>query len=1161
MFSSWLLSLLALTYLGCLFGIAFYGERSRIYPNQRRLRPIIYSLALGVYCTSWTFFGAVGSAVRDGWGYLPIYLGPALVFLFALPLMERLARIGRAHKVSSIADFIASRFGKSRALAVLVTLIALAAAIPYIALQYKAVATSIAVLTAATTAGHVPWYRDTALAVALMMALFAVLFGARRVDATRHREGLMLAIAFESLLKLLAFVAVGVFACLHLHGRPWVLPAQLAQGDTLFNGNSMASTLLAALAIFCLPRQFQVAVVECARTEDLKTARWLLPAYLGLFSAVVIPVVALGTIDGLTLHTASDSLILTLPMSYGVPWLTVLVFLGGLSAATAMVVVASTALATMISNDIAAPVLWRQRLEDGASMAKRVLWVRRVVIASLALLAFAYYRCTSGSASLAAIGLLAFAAVAQFAPALFAALYWNGASRTGVFWGMLTGFIAWGYFLFLPNLAAGGIVAAQRFAAWPRALGFLPHSLADASPGVAVGAGALLALSLNILVMLAVSARRRATLQERLSARAFVAPKQLALGLPAINCKVGDLETVASRILGASAATQALREYVAQTGHALPKPSEPADRSLVQHVERALAASIGASSARVVLTNALQRKGLEVDEVAELLDETSQELRFSRQLLQATMENVAQGISVVDAQLRVVAWNRRYLELFGYPDGLVTVGRPVVELLHWNAARGELGPGDHQIQIDKRLAHLLAGTPYTYQRVRRNGQVYSIHGQPMAGGGFVTTYTDITDFKRHEQALMEAKQGLEERVAHRTSELTASLEALRLAKQEAEAANTSKTRFFAAASHDLLQPLNAARLFVSALELQARAHPEFQELASRIDDSMRGAEELINDLLDSARLDSGVLKPDISSFPIIDLLEELLRQYAPLAQSRNLELRIVGCREVVRSDRTMLRRILQNYLSNALRYTQHGGVLLGCRRRAGGELEIAVCDTGPGIAPHQRQEMYTEFSRLAHDSPWGEKGLGLGLSICDRLAKLMQHTLSFASHPGRGSTFGVRVSCEIGARAARSVDSHRPTPDPGNLQGMRILCVDNDGAILDGMTALLGQWGIHVVKAHNSAEATRLCGQFEVDTILADYHLGDGVDGIELLNRLCKSRISKLTAALISADHDVQLILAARHAGFPLLHKPLRPAALRALLGAFRLQARRASAA
>jgi signal transduction histidine kinase len=430
----------------------------------------------------------------------------------------------------------------------------------------------------------------------------------------------------------------------------------------------------------------------------------------------------------------------------------------------------------------------------------------------------------------------------------------------------------------------------------------------------------------------------------------------------------------------------------------------------------------------------------------------------------------------------------------------------------------------------------------------------------MAGGGFVTTYTDITDFKRHEQALLEAKQGLEERVAHRTSELTASLEAQRLAKQEAEAANTSKTRFFAAASHDLLQPLNAARLFVSALESQARAHPEMHELASRIDDSMRAAEELLTALLDSARLDSGVLKPDIISFPIIDLLEELRRQYAPLAQARRLQLRIVASQEVVRSDRSMLRRILQNYLSNALRYTERGSVLVGCRRR-GGELEIAVYDTGPGIRLHQRQKMYAEFSRLEHDSPWGEKGLGLGLSICDRLAKLMQHELSFASDPGHGSMFGVRVTREIRTLRNRSIDRHvRPT-DPSSLQGLRVLCVDNDGAILDGMEALLGQWGVHVVKASNSAEAAKLFDQSVVDTVLADYHLGDGIDGIELLRGLCKLRTKILTAALISADHDAGLIVAARNAGFPLLHKPLRPAALRALLCEFRRQARHASAA
>jgi PAS domain S-box-containing protein len=1152
MFSGWLLSLMAVTYLGFLFGVAFYGDRRHIYPLRRSIRPYIYSLALGVYCTSWTFFGAVGSAVRDGWGYLPIYLGPALVFLFGLPFIERLVEVGHLHKVSSIADFIASRFGKSRALAVLVTVIALSAAIPYIALQYKAVVASIAALTT-VVGGRVPWYQDTALAVALMLALFAVLFGARRVDATGHREGLMLAIAFESLLKLLAFVAVGVFACLQLRGRPWLLPPRLASGATLFNGDALMTTVLAAAAIFCLPRQFQVGVVECADTKDLKYARWLLPSYLALFSVVVIPVVALATI-----HAASDSLILTLPMSYGVPWLTVLVFLGGLSAATAMVVVASTALATMISNDIAAPLLWRQRLEAGASLGARVLWVRRAVIVTLALLAFAYYRSTAGSTSLAAIGLLAFAAVAQFAPGIFAALYWSGASRGGVFWGMLIGFVTWSCLLFLPNLVAGGLLAP---AFGPlRALGLLlPHALTDYSALGTVGPRALIALTLNISVMLIVSARRGVTLQERFAARAFIAPKRPAAGLHAITSNVADLESVAARIIGSAAARQALHEYAAQAGTALPKPTDAAHRDLLQYFERVLAGSIGASSARVVLTHALKRKGLSLDEVAEMLDETSQELLFSRQLLQAAMENVTQGISVVDAEMRIVAWNRRYLELVGFPEGMVYVGRPVADLIRYNAELGELGPGDPEAHVEKRLAHMRAGTAYNFQRTRRSGRVYSIHGQPMSGGGYVATYTDITEYKLAEQALLEAKQGLEERVAQRTNELSQALEAQRAAKQLAETANASKTRFVAAASHDLLQPLNAARLFASALESRARAHPELRELAARIDGSMRAAEELLNDLLDIARLDSGALRPEITSFTIADLLEDLRRQYAPLASARALRLTIVDCREVVRSDRVLLRRIIQNYLSNALRYTERGGVVVGCRRR-GAELDIAVYDTGPGVAEHERKRIYAEFSRLDQGSPWGEKGLGLGLSICDRLARLMGHHLTLASHPGRGSTFGVRVPRDVAARRSQRSQPPAQPIDPTGLRGLKVLCVDNDRPILDGMEALLGTWGVSVIKARSSADALRVAAENDIDVVLADYHLGDGIDGIELLKLLQESYGAALPVALITADHGPEVALLARTAAYPLLHKPLRPAGLRALLAAFRRRPHKISA-
>ncbi len=1150
MLSGWLLTALAVAYLGFLFAVAFYGDRHPIYPGRPRLRPYIYSLALGVYCTSWTFYGAVGTASREGWGYLPIYVGPALVYLLALPFLERLVEVGRAHKVGSIADFIASRFAKSRPLAALVAVIAATSAIPYLALQYKAVAASLAALTT-TAAAPVPWYRDTALAVALLMALFAVLFGARRVETTEHHEGLMLAIAFESLLKLATFVAVGIYACLQLRGHVLELPVQLKGVSTIFNADTYTATLLAAAAIFCLPRQFQVGVIECADNSDIKRARWIFPVYLGMFSVFVVPIVVLAVSGAREVPADSDMLILRLPLAYGAPLLTVLVFLGGLSAATAMVVVSSIALATMISNNIAVPLLWQRHLEAAADLRHRILWLRRTVIVGLALLALGYCRLTSGATSLASIGLTAFAAFAQFAPALVAALYWSGASHVGVFWGMLAGFISWGYLVFLPNLVAGGVsIGALRWL-WPRAI-------ADYS---SLGAYALVVpLILNVFILVVISALRSATLQERHAARMFAIPRRPTMSLATITAKVGDLEAVASRIIGPDAARRALEEYAAQTATVLAKPSDPADRGLLQHVERVLTGSIGPSSARVFITHALKRRGLDVDEVAELLDETSQELRFSRQLLAATMENVTQGISVVDAEMRIVAWNRRYLEMFEYPGGLVFVGRPVADLIRWNAQRGECGEGDIEQHVAKRLAHLRAGTPYTYQRKRMNGQVFSISGQPMAGGGFVTTYTDITEFKRTEQALLEAKQELEARVEQRTRELSEALEAQRAAKLQAEAANLSKTRFMAAASHDLLQPLNAARLFASALESRAAAHPQLQELASRIDGSMRAAEELLKDLLDVARLDIGGMRPDITTFPIGDLLHDLQHQYAPLALSRRLRLDVAGCREAVRSDRALLRRILQNYVSNALRYSERGGVLIGCRRR-GEDLEVCVYDTGPGIASHERERLYVEFSRLDQGSPWGEKGLGLGLSICDRLARLLNHALTLRSQPGRGSVFGVRVPRVAQARSLKRPRQPALPSDPAGLYEFRVLIVDNDRSILDAMQLLLEQWGVRVSRARSSREALRVFETQAIDAVLADQHLDDGSSGLDFIARVRELRGAQFPGALVTADHDTKLTQAARRAGVSVLHKPLRPAALRALLSAFKLRLARGSAA
>jgi len=1133
MVSGLFLSALAIAYLGLLFGIAFYGERRSVYPSRTRLRPYIYAMALGVYCTTWTFFGAVGTAVRDGWSYLPIYLGPALVFLLGMPFLSRLVAVARAHNITSIGDFVSSRFGKSPALAALVTIIALTAAIPYLSLQYKAVGTSIDVLTG-SSASHPAWFADPAFGVAILMAIFAALFGTRQIDATEHHEGVMLAIAFESVVKLLAFVAVGVFAMLHLDAAPPLEATRLGELRDIASPSFAASALLAAAAIFCLPRQFLVGVVECADPADLRAARWLFPAYLAVFTAFVVPVVLAGLGAGLADTRDPDAFVLTLPMQHGQTALAILVFLGGLSAATAMVIMASIALATMITNDLIMPLLWRSRWLQSAAgndVGQLVLWLRRMTIGLLALLAYGYYRGTSTPGSLAAIGMLAFAAVAQFAPAILAGLYWRGATREGVFIGLLVGYAVWIYALLLPTFGAG------------------------VTTDMPLLAGAALAVAANALSMLAVSRLRGVTLRERMTATAFLrgalpAPDSADVGA----ARVGDLLAITERILGAEVAERSLREYCEQAGRRIPRLGEPADRGLLQSMERVLAGAIGASSARLVFTHALGGRGIAAEEVAELLDETSQELRFSRQLLHATMENVSQGIAVADAEARIVAWNRRYLEMFDYPEGMVYVGRPVADLIRWNAEHGEFGDSDPEEQISKRLAHMRAGTAYVNQRARRNGRVYEIRGQAMPDGGYVTTYTDITEFKRTEHALIETKLTLEQRVSERTRELQTALEAQRAAKRLAEEANATKTRFVAAASHDLLQPLNAARLFASALE-ERTSDPAVIEIAGRIDSSMRAAEEVLDDMLDIARIESGTMRTEVADFGLADMYEDLERQFAPLAARRGLRLRVTRppCR--VHSDRVLLRRVLQNLISNALRYTRQGGVLVGCQRR-GGFVELCVWDTGPGIPEAHQRAIFDEFRRLDRPSPWGEKGLGLGLSICDRIARLLGLELSLRSTPGRGSVFRVRVPLGTAALAEPVTPAETPPATaPSSLVGLKVLCIDNEPEILTGMSALMTRWGVRVTTATDAGEARALAARAHPSVVLADYRLADGdPDGLDLLVELCSGGNPTMPGALVTADHSPALAERARAGGFPLLRKPVKPAALRALLGALAAQ-------
>ena len=1137
MLPGWALLLVSVGYAALLFGVAWLGDRHPVYPQNRRLRPLIYSLALAVYCSSWTFYGAVGTAARQGLGYLPIYLGPLLMMLFGWRILERLALIAQSQSTVSIADFLGARYGRSQRLAALVAVIALVAAVPYLALQFKAVAISLDVLGG--RAAQAPVWADPALYVAALMALFAILFGTRQVDATEHRPGLMLAVALESVVKLMALVAVGLFALWWLDARAIPLGAATrALVDNAPPVGFVAQTLLAFAAIVCLPRQFHVAVVECADVTDIRRARWLFGAYLVLVSLMVLPIAVAGVArfgqDG---AVSADSFVLALPQAGGHDVLVLLAYVGGFSAATGMVIVASVALATMVSNDLAMPVLLRFR-RVGRNVASTVLWVRRLAIVALAVLAWGYYRASASDTDLAAYGLMAFAAMAQFAPALIGGLYWRGASRRGAELALLLGFLVWAYTLLLPALTRAGGLDPAWLDAGPFGIAWLrPQQLFGLAGWDPLTHGTVCSLLANVGALLLGSMHWRPSLDERLRAAPFLDPyaaqRTLAGGDWRGSVRTGELLALAERIVGERTAQRAFAEQARSLGIEW-APSALADRSWIQFTERLLAAALGAASARRVLTSALRGSGMEVAEVVAVLDEAGQALRFNREILSTTLENIDQGVSVVDREMRLVAWNRSYQRLFDYPDEMLYVGRPIADMIRYNIERGELGElsdGDVEAQIEKRLGYMRAGSPHVTVRVRADGTVIELRGQALPGGGYATSYSDVTAHVRAQRELREINETLEQRVAERT--------------REAEAAQQTRARFLTAISHDVLQPLNAARLFASALR-ESHDPAEQRHLAERVDASLRAAEELLDGLLDVSRLDAGALTARIADLDAGHLLRELAAQAAPIAAARGIVLRVHAAPLVVRSDPRLLRRVLQNFLANALRYTPRGRVVLAARRR-GAQVQLQVWDTGPGIPAHHMRQIYDEFHRYEQPFDWDGRGMGLGLSICQRIARLLGHPLDARSTVGRGSMFAITVP--RGDASVAPAPAAMTTSDPG-LEGLRVLCVDNDAEILAGMRALLERWGVQVLCADSVDGALAQAAQCP-DVLLVDYHLHDRLDGLDTLDAL-RAACGNVPGALLTADGSEALKRAARQRGYRVLTKPVRPASLRAFLGAAR---------
>jgi Na+/proline symporter/CheY-like chemotaxis protein/two-component sensor histidine kinase len=1149
--SSGLIATVAFLYMAILFAIAFYGDR-RSAPLSPRMRAWVYSLSLAVYCTSWTFFGAVGQAAGQVWNFLPIYLGPILLLVLAPWVVQKMVLISKQENITSIADFIAARYGKSQSLAVVVALICLVSVLPYIALQLKGIVLGVNLLIGSGAESSGTRAQDTALIVSLVLALFTILFGTRNLDATEHHRGMVLAIAFESLVKLLAFLAVGAYVTFGLFDgfddlftRARSAPQLEHYWSQSLDWSSMlVQTGLAMLAIICLPRQFHVTVVENIEPKDLRQARWVFPIYLALAALFVVPIALAGQML-LPSGVIPDSFVISLPLAEAHPALALLAFIGGASAATGMVIVEAVALSTMVSNDMLLPwLLRRQNAERPFEVFRHwMLSVRRVSIVVIILLGYVSYRLLGSTASLATIGQIAFASIAQLGPAMIGALFWKQANRRGVFAGLAAGAALWAYTLVLPVVARGLGWPLENFPG----LAWLVNNPLDL-PIEPLTQGVVLSLAGNWILFAWVSVFSRTRVSEHWQASRFIGQQVSARtsSRSLLAVQVNDLLMLASRFVGEERARQSFIRFAYRSGISF-NPEQNANQDWITHSERLLAGVLGASSARAVVKAAIEGREMQVEDVVRIADEASEVLQFNRALLQGAIENITQGISVVDQSLRLVAWNRRYLELFDYPDGLISVGRPIADIIRYNAERGLCGPGEVESHVARRLYWMRQGRPHTSERLFPNGRVIELIGNPMPGGGFVMSFTDITAYRQAEQALKDANEGLEQRVAERTHELSKLNQALIEAKGTAESANQSKTRFLAAVSHDLMQPLNAARLFSAALGHQQDALPrEARELVNHLDSSLRSAEDLITDLLDISRLESGRVTPDRTAFPLASLFDALGAEFKVLAQEQGMDFRMRGSTLRVDSDMKLLRRVLQNFLTNAFRYAR-GRVLLGARRE-GNQLRLEVWDRGPGIPEDKRKVIFEEFKRLDSHQTRAEKGLGLGLAIADGLCRVLGHKLEVRSWPGKGSVFSVTVPLARVQQPSPVVQKQAEINGQA-LAGTQVLCIDNEDSILTGMHSLLSRWGCQVWTARNRLECEHLLAEdVRPQLALVDYHLDEGETGTELMAWLRTRLGEPLPGVVISADGRAELVAEVHAAGLDYLAKPVKPAALRALI-------------
>lgn len=1081
---------------------------------------LTYMFSLTLYGVYWTFYTPSAIAFSHGWNFVEVFVSPVLAAILLYPLLQRIARVARRENVGTLADFLAMRYGKDRVLGSVVTFVATLAIMFFVAQQLKALSAGWAAIAGTT---HSAEMSALGIFFAFLLIVFSVFVGARRPTFTHRNLSLLNIVAADGILKLIVICLVAIPAGILLLHAGGHVPTRLT--PVRLDGGFFMTIFLLTGVTLCTPHLFHVAVVEPQAEEEFEAGRLFLPAYF-LVAFLAFAVIARAA----DYFPASNPEVGVLEASRALigRGAEVVVFIFSLFTAATLVAASTFSIATMVSDQFSLSRLMqsRRRERSAINVGRDIMHIRRAVIAIAVIAGCLFFWLMRGQES-STIGLLFTSLMVQLVPAVVAAIVWPRAHHRGALAGILFGFLAWLFFLARPLLTHAGMIS------------WFPFPLAVSPLTDAFDERCIASLLLNVGCLLVFSWFSKPRLIDSIQAAAFI-DHRASMGLSAISPQSGiniaNLKVLLSQFLGDEDAALAMAELEERRGRPL-RDSDVLDTETAREAEGILAGVIGASLAASLMRWQVANPEVQSPQVVHLLEQTAQAIRLNREMLQATLNNLSQGVVVVDKEFRLVAWNDRYEEIFDLGHGVIQTGTSLADIIRLNRSRSGYSANDTEQYIHRRLRDVRLGIPHVFERKWSTGKTLQVIGLPMSDGRYVTSFTDLSSVQNVIAELRRTNQMLEDRVRRRTAELTEANEALRRSTLLAERARGSQARFLAAASHDLLQPLHAARLFLAVLQEQTRSQAETVELARSADVSIETANRLLNALLNLSRLEVGGLRPEVGPVEVNQLFADLRREFVPLAKNRGLNLRIISTHYWAESDEDLLRSILQNLIGNAVRYTEEGAVLVTCRRRKG-ELMFEVRDSGPGIAEDSLDRIFEEYFRLPHNGE-AKSGLGLGLSIVKRICELLHHRVAVKSRLGGGTTFQVAV---------RQAQIEQKIPNAGqsvfsSLAGLSVLCVEDDETVRRSLEFLLKRWGTTVGFACSVEEA--LAMEATWDVVLADYHFECGQNGLDLVEKM---QGRALAFALITADSSADVLERAAALGVGVIRKPVAPAMMRTFL-------------